>query len=151
MFLSNELTKVELLQSKIWKAGIFKINPSSQLQLALTKGYSLKHQLSKSFTLIVWPLSTGLIKPNFHASLCHQCSATISLKTRNLFNAQITNVIFSNCRIFKKINIRSFKVTTTYKFLGAKIKIRLLLSLNLHMRKALQYFEIILNGNLTQG
>lgn len=145
MVLSNELIKVEFIPPwKIWKAKVSSTSSSSgwiQLinLLSLTNGYCLKHQLSKSFTPIVWPLSTGLIKPNFHASLCHQCNATISLKT-----------IFSNCRIFKKINIHSFKVTTTYKFLGAKIKMRLLLSLNLHMRKALLYFEIILNGNLTQ-
>ena len=32
---------------------------------ALTKGYRLKRQLSKSFTVVIQPLLTRLIKPNF--------------------------------------------------------------------------------------
>ena len=36
---------------------------------------------SKSFTVVIRPLSTRLIKPNFHVSR----STTLSLETRNLF------------------------------------------------------------------
>ena len=44
-------------------------------------------QISKSFTGVIKPLSTPLIKPNFHVSLSHWCRTTISLKTRNLLVA----------------------------------------------------------------
>ena len=48
LVLSNELIKVELPPWKIWKAWTF-----------------WKRQLSKSFTVVIRPLSTRLIKPNF--------------------------------------------------------------------------------------
>ena len=50
-----------------------KVPPHSHINLqrptiplfALTKGQRSKRQLSKSFMLVIQPLSTGLIKPNF--------------------------------------------------------------------------------------
>ena len=44
------------------------------------------HHLSKSFTAVIRPLSTRLIIPNFHVSLSHRRSTTVSLETRILFN-----------------------------------------------------------------
>ena len=41
--------------------------------------------LSKSFTVVISPLSTRLIKPNFCFDLSHRRSTTVSLETRNLF------------------------------------------------------------------
>jgi len=48
-----------------------------------------KRQLSKSFTVVIQPLSTRLIKPNFCFDLSHRRSATISLETRNSFTTNI--------------------------------------------------------------
>ena len=45
------------------------------------KGLHLKRQLSKSLTVVIQPLPTRLIKPNFHVSLSHQHSTTVSLET----------------------------------------------------------------------
>ena len=42
-------------------------------------------QLSKSFTLVIWPLSTLLIIAICHVSLFQQHNPTVSLETRNLF------------------------------------------------------------------
>ena len=42
-------------------------------------------QLSKSFTVIIRPLSTRLIKAKFRVSLSHRRSTTVSLETRILF------------------------------------------------------------------
>ena len=44
-------------------------------------------QLSKSFTVVIQPLSTRLIKPNFCFDLSHRRSTTVSLETRNSFFA----------------------------------------------------------------
>jgi len=38
---------------------------------------------SKCFTVVIHPLSTALIKPNFCFHLSHQRSTTVSLETRN--------------------------------------------------------------------
>ena len=43
-----------------------------------------KRQLSKSFTVVIQPLSTRLINPNFCFHLSHRRSTTVSLETRNL-------------------------------------------------------------------
>ena len=59
--LSNELIKVELPPWKIWKADFLSVSPSS---FALTKGEHSKRQLSKSFTVVIRPLLTRLMKPN---------------------------------------------------------------------------------------
>ena len=40
-------------------------------------------KLSKSFTVVIQPLSTRLIKPNFCFDLPHRRSTTVSLETRN--------------------------------------------------------------------
>ena len=40
-------------------------------------------KLSKSFTVVIQPLSTRLIKPNFCFDLSHRRSTTVSLETRN--------------------------------------------------------------------
>ena len=48
----------------------------------LKNGYRLKCQISKSFTLVIRPLSTLLIKPNFYVLLSHRRSNTVSLETR---------------------------------------------------------------------
>ena len=42
-----------------------------------------KRQLSKSFTVVIQPLSIRLIKPNFCFDLSHRRSTTVSLETRN--------------------------------------------------------------------
>ena len=60
--------------------------PSVGLTLALfalTKGQRSKRQLSKSFTVVIQPLSTRLIKLNFCFDLSHRRSTTASLETRN--------------------------------------------------------------------
>ena len=57
------------------------------LALHLRRGLCSKRQPSKSFTVAIQPLSTSFIKPNFHVSLSPQRSTTVSLETRNLFNA----------------------------------------------------------------
>ena len=49
------------------------------------EGLTLKRQLSKSFTVVIQPLSTRLIKPNFCLDLPHRRSTTVSLETRNPF------------------------------------------------------------------
>ena len=72
LVLSNELIKVELPLWKIWKADVSSVSPSSELR-------------SKSFTVVIQPLSTRLIKPNFCFDLSHRRSTTVSLETRNSF------------------------------------------------------------------
>ena len=57
-----------------------------QRKFALTVAYRSKRQLSKSFTVVIRPLSTRSIKPNFLVSLSHRRSTTDSLETRNLCN-----------------------------------------------------------------
>ena len=60
----------------IWKADLLSVSPSSE---QLNKGLMLKTPLlSKSFMVVIQPLSTLLIKPNFQVSLSHQCSTTVS-------------------------------------------------------------------------
>ena len=49
----------------------------------------MKHQLSKSLTVIIRPLSTHLIKPNFHVSCSYQCSTTFCLETRILLRIKM--------------------------------------------------------------
>ena len=44
-----------------------------------------KRMLSKPFTVVIQPLSTRLIKPNFCFHLSHRRSTTVSLETRNPF------------------------------------------------------------------
>ena len=39
----------------------------------------------KSFTVVIRPLSTRLIKPDYPVSLSHRCRTTVSLETRNLY------------------------------------------------------------------
>ena len=86
--LSNELIKVELPPLKIKKAAVSSVSPSSErktkgLTFALTKGERSERRLSKSFTAVIQPLSTRLIKPNFCFHLSHRRSTTVSLETRN--------------------------------------------------------------------
>ena len=50
------------------------------------KGLTL--ETSKSFMVVIQPLSTCLIKPNFCFDLSHRRSTTVSSETRNSFNAQ---------------------------------------------------------------
>ena len=59
-------------------------NPQLHYSLCTTKGKRSKHLLSKSFTVVIRPLSTRHIKPNFHVSLSQRRSTTVSLDTRNL-------------------------------------------------------------------
>ena len=47
----------------------------------------MKHQLSKSFRVVIQPLSTRLINPNFCFHLSHRRSTTVSLETRNPFQS----------------------------------------------------------------
>ena len=48
-----------------------------------TKGLRSKRQLSKSFTVVIQPLSTRLIKANFCFDFSHRRSTTVSSETRN--------------------------------------------------------------------
>ena len=84
--LLNKLIKVELPLWKIWKADISSDSPSSQLIIAEHS----KCQLSISFILVIWLLSTCLIKLNFHVSLSHRHSTTFSQETRNLSSVSYT-------------------------------------------------------------
>ena len=80
LVLSNDLIKVKLPLRKIWKADVSSISTSSEPK---KRGEHLKCQLSKSFTVVIQPLSTPLIKPNFHVSIPHWCSTRVSLETRH--------------------------------------------------------------------
>ena len=60
---------------------ILRDDPKTKHILSLNE---TKRQLSKSFTVVISPLSTRLIKPNFCFDLSHRCSTTVSLETRNL-------------------------------------------------------------------
>ena len=51
--------------------------------LKINRHFMWKRQLSKSFTVVIQPLSTRLIKPNFCFDLSHRRSTTVSLETRN--------------------------------------------------------------------
>ena len=42
-------------------------------------------KISKSFTVVIQPLSTRLLKPNFCFDLPHRRNTTVSLETRNPF------------------------------------------------------------------
>ena len=57
LVLSKELIKVELPPWKIWKFEVSSVSPSS----------SFWRRLCKSFTVIIRPLSTRLMKTNFHS------------------------------------------------------------------------------------
>ena len=59
------------------------------------KGWRSKSQLSKSFTVLIQPLSTCFIKPNFYVSLSHRHSSTFSLETRNLFTLFLSRALIS--------------------------------------------------------
>ena len=71
LVLSKELIKVGLPPWKIWKSEVLSVSRSS----------SFWRRLSKSFTVIIRPLSTRLTKTNFHFS--HRRRTTVSLETRN--------------------------------------------------------------------
>ena len=62
--------KVELPMCKIWKADI---------SIRSAEGLRLEMLPFKSFTAVIPPLSTRLMKPNFHVSLSHRRSTTVSL------------------------------------------------------------------------
>ena len=64
LVLSNELIKVELPLWKIWKADVSSVSPLSKWKM---KGWRWKRQLSKSFTVVIRPLSSRLIKANCYA------------------------------------------------------------------------------------
>ena len=64
----------------------------------MTKGQRSKRQLSKSFTVVIQPLSTRLIKPNFCFDLSHRRSTTVSLETRNLFIYLFSCLILIGCK-----------------------------------------------------
>ena len=51
--------------------------------------------VSKSFTVVIQPLSTRLIKPNFCLDLSHRRSTTVSLETRNSFT--LCNIMHHGC------------------------------------------------------
>ena len=44
--------------------------------------------------VVIWPLSTSLIKPNFNVSLSHWCSNTVSLQTWNFLSIALWTVIY---------------------------------------------------------
>ena len=78
---------------KLWKADVSSVSPSSERKnenFALTKSWRSKRELSDSFTVVIRPLSTRLLKPYFHGSLSRR-DTTVSLETRNLLSWQWTH------------------------------------------------------------
>ena len=72
-------------------------------------------QLSDSFTMVIRLPSTRFIKPNFHVSLSHRRSTTVSLETRNfLTSLQMFGQISKEneeepwSQIYKRNNFQSF-------------------------------------------
>ena len=81
--LINETIKIELQLWKIWEADVSSISPTSQ---RIAEAFRIFHG-------VIRPLSTLLIKPNFHVSLSHRRSATFSLESSNLFIAILCNLL----------------------------------------------------------
>ena len=63
--------------------------------------------LPKSFTVVIQPLSTRLIKPNFCFHLSHRRSTTVPLETRNPFTRNLRQSCILKCR-FRCSSRRSF-------------------------------------------
>ena len=85
---------IQLLETNFWTAnqdtryfGIVDITLSLRLWSFTLKKRANAQSISflKSFTVLIWLLSTCLVKPNFDLSLFHQHSTTLSLETRIIF------------------------------------------------------------------